>query len=78
MEVPQLIRNIGEDKWQHGEYVVKSGLRTQCTVEMYSGFSASTTKWLYVVLSEDGKCYRVVYDKAADKDWRMRTKDLVL
>ena len=79
MERPQLLRNIGEDKWEYGEQLVKSGESCVYTVETYNGWCEKTsTKWKYIVRKEQECCYRFVYSRVPGLDWQLCNKVAVL
>ena len=78
MDVPLLLRNIGEDKWEHGESLIKSGNLDVYTVEMFNGFEHNSVKWKFVVAKENEHCFRMVYDKQPGGEWNLRNKVLVL
>ena len=78
MDVPLLLRNIGEDKWEHGESLIKSGNRDLYTVEMFNGITPQSVKWKFVVVKENGDCFRMTYDMVPGGDWNLRNKVLVL
>ena len=79
MERPLLLRNIGEDKWEYGEQLVKSGASSVYTVETYNGWCEKTsTKWKYVVRKEDQAYYRLVYSMLPGLDWQLCNKVIVL
>jgi len=77
MEVPTLLRNIGEDKWHYGESLIKRGVSENYTVEMFNGHDNRSVKWLFVVVKENEDCFRMIYDQVPGGEWNLRNKVLV-
>ncbi len=73
LQVPLLLRSIGEHNWEDGKYLIEKQNTNFLCVQCFYG---SDKHWNFCITKKDGIFYREIYNKNSNDDiWILKRRE---